>query len=93
MVHFQFIQEETATDRNADVAYCYEIQVDRRYQSLGIGAYLLGILEDICRETMLEKVMMTVFKANKRAIQFYIEKLGGRASRFDYEILSKMIEP
>ncbi|KAF9164242.1 N-alpha-acetyltransferase 40 [Actinomortierella ambigua] len=76
MVHFQFIQEETATDRNADVAYCYEIQVDRDYQSLGIGAYLLGVLEHICHATQLEKVMMTVFKANKRAIQFYLDKLG-----------------
>ncbi|KAG0240340.1 hypothetical protein BGW41_007053 [Actinomortierella wolfii] len=107
MIHFQFIQEETATDRSAEVVYCYEIQVKEEYQGLGIGAYLLGALEHICRETKLEKVMMTVFKANKRAIKFYIDKLGykydeispcvyltrGRASRFDYEILSKVVEP
>ncbi|KAF9182810.1 N-alpha-acetyltransferase 40, partial [Haplosporangium sp. Z 27] len=27
MVHFQFVEEETMTDRVAEVAYCYEIQV------------------------------------------------------------------
>ncbi|KAF9167718.1 N-alpha-acetyltransferase 40 [Mortierella sp. AD010] len=101
MIHFQFVEEETMTDRDAEVVYCYEIQVTRDYQRRGIGEYLIGLLETIGKATSMEKVMLTVFKANKDAIKFYLERLQydeispcicltrGRASRFDYEILSK----
>ncbi|KAF8928103.1 N-alpha-acetyltransferase 40 [Dissophora ornata] len=105
MVHFQFVEEETMTDRDAEVAYCFEIQVVPEYQRRGIGAYLIGLLEIIGRSAEMEKVMLTVFKANKNAIKFYTDQLQyqydeispcvcltrGRASRFDYEILSKAL--
>ncbi|GJJ69576.1 N-alpha-acetyltransferase 40 [Entomortierella parvispora] len=103
MVHFQFVEEETMTDRDAEVAYCFEIQVTPGYQRKGIGAYLIGLLESIGKQAAMDKVMLTVFKANTSAIKFYIDQLKykydeispcvcltrGRASRFDYEILSK----
>ncbi|KAG0324796.1 N-alpha-acetyltransferase 40 [Podila humilis] len=106
MIHFRFIEEETITDRNAEVAYCYEIQVIPEYQRKGIGAYLIHLLEIIGQATKMEKVMLTVFKANKNAIKFYTEQMQyqydeispcmcltrGRASRFDYEILSKALQ-
>ncbi|KAG0049892.1 hypothetical protein BGZ83_005267 [Gryganskiella cystojenkinii] len=105
MVHFQFLEEETMTDRDAEVAYCFEIQVVPEYQRKGIGAYMIGLLETIGKNAGMEKVMLTVFKANKNAIKFYIDQLNyqydeispcvcltrGRASRFDYEILSKAL--
>ncbi|KAF9272650.1 N-alpha-acetyltransferase 40 [Linnemannia elongata] len=107
MVHFQFVDEETMTDRYAEVAYCFEIQVVPEYQRRGIGAYLISLLETIGKATQMEKVMLTVFKANKNAIKFYIDQMQynydeispcvcltrGRASRFDYEILSKPLQP
>ncbi|KAG0059838.1 N-alpha-acetyltransferase 40, partial [Linnemannia elongata] len=107
MVHFQFVDEETMTDRYAEVAYCFEIQVVPEYQRRGIGAYLIRLLETIGKATQMEKVMLTVFKANKNAIKFYIDQMQynydeispcvcltrGRASRFDYEILSKPLQP
>ncbi|KAG0215676.1 N-alpha-acetyltransferase 40 [Mortierella sp. GBA30] len=103
MIHFQFVEEETMTDRDAEVAYCFEVQVVPEYQRRGIGAYLISLLETIGKLTRMEKVMLTVFKANKSAIKFYTDQLHykydeispcvcltrGRASRFDYEILSK----
>ncbi|KAF9355635.1 N-alpha-acetyltransferase 40 [Mortierella sp. AD094] len=103
MIHFQFVEEETMTDKDAEVAYCFEIQVTCDYQRRGIGEYLINLLETIGEATNMEKVMLTVFKANKDAIKFYLERLQysydeispsvcltrGRASRFDYEILSK----
>ncbi|KAG0255454.1 N-alpha-acetyltransferase 40 [Mortierella polycephala] len=105
MIHFQFVQETTMTDRDAEVAYCFEIQVVPEYQRRGIGAYLIGVLETIGRVTQMDKVMLTVFKANTSAIKFYMEQLQykfdeispcvcltrGKASRFDYEILSKVL--
>ncbi|KAG0278431.1 N-alpha-acetyltransferase 40 [Linnemannia exigua] len=106
MVHFQFVDEETMGDRDAEVAYCFEIQIVPEYQRRGIGAYLIKLLETIGRKTQMEKVMLTVFKANKNAIKFYIDQMQynydeispcvcltrGRASRFDYEILSKPLQ-
>ncbi|KAF9430085.1 N-alpha-acetyltransferase 40 [Podila epigama] len=62
MVHFQFLEEETMTDRDAEVAYCFEIQVIPEYQRKGIGAYLIGLLETIGKAAEMEKVMLTVFK-------------------------------
>ncbi|KAI1294510.1 N-alpha-acetyltransferase 40, partial [Mortierella claussenii] len=105
MVHFQFVEEETMTDQDAQVAYCFELQVMPEYQRRGIGAYLICLLELIGKSAQMEKVMLTVFKANKNAIKFYIDQLQynydeispcvcltrGRASRFDYEILSKAL--
>ncbi|KAG0239432.1 N-alpha-acetyltransferase 40 [Mortierella sp. GBA43] len=104
MIHFQFVEEETMTDRDADVAYCFEIQIVSGYQRRGIGEHLIKLLEKIGTSANMEKVMMTVFKANKDAIKFYIDKLQYRydeispsvclsrvrASSFDYEILSKL---
>ncbi|KAF9191195.1 N-alpha-acetyltransferase 40 [Haplosporangium sp. Z 767] len=75
MIHFQFVQETTMTDRDAEVAYCFEIQVVPEYQRRGIGAYLIGVLETIGRVTQMEKVMLTVFKANTNAIKFYMEQM------------------
>ncbi|KAF9439091.1 N-alpha-acetyltransferase 40 [Entomortierella beljakovae] len=106
MIHFQFVEEETMTDRDADVAYCYEIQIVRDYQRRGIGNYLINLLEVIGKATTMEKVMLTVFKANKSAIKFYLDHMQykydeispcvcltrGKASRFDYEILSKVLQ-
>ncbi|KAI8363587.1 hypothetical protein B0O80DRAFT_17271 [Mortierella sp. GBAus27b] len=103
MIHFQFVEEETMTDRDADVAYCFEIQIVSGYQRRGIGEHLIKLLEKIGTSANMEKVMMTVFKANKDAIKFYIDKLQYdeispsvclsrvRASSFDYEILSKVL--
>ncbi|KAG0300660.1 N-alpha-acetyltransferase 40, partial [Dissophora globulifera] len=53
----------------------FEVQVASGYQRRGIGAYLIGLLETIGREAQMEKVMLTVFKANKNAIKFYIDQL------------------
>ncbi|KAF9578033.1 N-alpha-acetyltransferase 40, partial [Lunasporangiospora selenospora] len=105
MVHFQFVEEETMTDEDAEVVYCFEIQVVPGYQRRGIGAYLIRLLESIGHQSHMDKLMLTVFKANKSAMRFYMDQLSygldeispsacltrGRASRFDYEILSKVL--
>ncbi|GAA5986369.1 hypothetical protein JCM5350_002896 [Sporobolomyces pararoseus] len=96
---FRFDTEETAGDEEADVVYCYELQVEEIAQGQGVGRLLMDSLERIGKETKMDKIMLTVFKANESAISFY-EKIGftideidpsnyGEHEGVDYKILSK----
>ena len=54
-----------------EVIYCYEIHLDEAYQGLGIGKRLMAVVEVIGKEVGVEKAMLTVFKANQRAVKMY----------------------
>lgn len=54
-----------------EVIYCYEIHLLPAAQGQGFGKLLMGRLEDIGRRIGLEKAMLTAFKSNPRALQFY----------------------
>ncbi|KAH9982472.1 acyl-CoA N-acyltransferase [Lactifluus volemus] len=53
------------------VLYCYELQVSQTVQRGGIGKVLMQCLCDIARKWNIQKVMLTVFKANQAAFLFY----------------------
>ncbi|KAL1919360.1 uncharacterized protein VTP21DRAFT_2053 [Calcarisporiella thermophila] len=106
-VYFQFTYEETMDDNvDAEVIYCYEIQVIPEATNKGLGEHMMRLMENIGRHWGMEKSMLTVFKANERAFKFYKERLGyqldeispsvclppRRARRFDYEILSLRLQ-
>ncbi|KAI9496243.1 hypothetical protein BDB00DRAFT_758716 [Zychaea mexicana] len=101
---FQMLHEETMDDDvMAQAAYCFEVQLVFSARGRGLGEFLMRLLERIGSYWHMDKVMLTVFKANKGAFRLYTEKLGFtldeispgaclsalRARRFDYEILSK----
>jgi ribosomal protein S18 acetylase RimI-like enzyme len=94
-VAFAHIRFEWEADEA--VCYLYEIQVDRSYQKKGIGLYLMQIIELFTVKFQLSKIMLTVFKFNTAAQQFYREKLNFELDESDpnderleqYEILSK----
>ncbi|KAI9248798.1 hypothetical protein BDA99DRAFT_445958 [Phascolomyces articulosus] len=107
-VSFQILHEETMDDDiMAQAAYCFELQLVPNARNQGLGEFLMQLLERIGSYWKMDKVMLTVFKANKGAIRFYMEKLGFtldeispgaclsalQARRFDYEILSKPCNP
>ena len=78
--------------------YLYEIQVAAAHQSHRLGHALMDTLQHIARDAGMPKVMLTVFKANTRAMGFYRYKLGYEIDEIspsqnddfaDYEILSK----
>ncbi|KAJ5675583.1 hypothetical protein N7462_008480 [Penicillium macrosclerotiorum] len=86
-----------------EVIYCYEIHLSPAARGRGLGALLMSRMEGIGRLVGVEKAMLTVFKANMTARQFY-EKGGyevdeyspqprrlrnGTIKEFDYLILSK----
>ena len=88
-----------------EVIYLYELHLRSEMQGLGIGNNLMAILEKAGRTAEIKKAMLTVFKANEKALRFY-KKLGYEEDDFsprprklrngivkeqDYIILSKEI--
>ncbi|OTA76949.1 hypothetical protein M434DRAFT_87818 [Hypoxylon sp. CO27-5] len=88
------------------VVYCYEIHLKPELQGTGLGKTLMEFLESVAANTPpVEKVMLTCFLSNERALAFY-RKLGfkrdeispePRKLRFgkefipDYVIMSKVV--
>ncbi|XP_069738431.1 N-alpha-acetyltransferase 40 isoform X1 [Phaenicophaeus curvirostris] len=68
-----------------EVLYCYEVQLESRVRRRGLGKFLLQILQLVANSTQMKKVMLTVFKHNHGAYQFFREALhaldAGRAPR------------
>ncbi|KAJ5503353.1 hypothetical protein N7463_006227 [Penicillium fimorum] len=86
-----------------EVVYCYEIHLSPAARGRGVGRLLMGQMEGIGRAVGLKKSMLTVFKSNEIARQFY-KRLGyevdeysprprmlrnGTIKDVDYLILSK----
>lgn len=92
--HFRF---EHAGDKYEACVYCYELQVVDEYRRKGIGYYLMHILSLLAIRFQIYKVMLTVFKHNTIAMDFYMKILKFRIDKSspskydqetDYEILS-----
>ncbi|KAF7715743.1 Acyl-CoA N-acyltransferase [Penicillium ucsense] len=90
-----------------EVMYCYEIHLSHEARGRGLGGMLMMQMEEIGRRIGLEKCMLTVFRSNTRAREFY-EKGGyhvdeyspqprrlrnGTIKEADYLILSKRFLP
>lgn len=88
------------------VLYVYEVQVSDIARRVGLGRRLMSIMELIALKRMgIKKVMLTVFKANQIAMDFYLNRMkydidesspshfaeDGGEDTVDYEILSKCI--
>ncbi|KAJ4851491.1 hypothetical protein Tsubulata_026241 [Turnera subulata] len=69
-VHYRFTLEE-----EIPVLYLYEIQLESRVQGLGLGKFLMQLMELIARKNHMGAVVLTVQKANAGAINFYTNKL------------------
>lgn len=89
-----------------EVIYCYEIHLSPTVQGQGLGGLLMARYEEIGRRVGLEKAMLTVFKSNERAWNFY-KKLrygvdefsplprklrNGTTKEPEYLILSKLLQ-
>jgi len=89
------------------VIYCYEIHLEPELRGTGLAKLLMGLLETVAYNIdVVDKVMLTVFTCNKRAVEFYQKcgfvrdgisprprtLRGGRVKTPEYEILSKRVE-
>ncbi|NXI37550.1 NAA40 acetyltransferase, partial [Galbula dea] len=53
----------------------YEVQLESRVRRRGLGKFLLQILQLVANSTQMKKVMLTVFRHNHGAYQFFREAL------------------
>lgn len=94
-----FVHFRLDTDFGKPVVYCYEIQLEKAVQRKGLGQFFTRILLSLAFETKMTKVVLTVLKSNKGAVNFYRNKFNFKidetspsvATNEDvcYEILSK----
>ncbi|CAF0707703.1 unnamed protein product [Brachionus calyciflorus] len=86
-------------DFDNEVIYCYELQIEDKFRRFGLGKFMMDILECLCENLELEKVMLTVSKYNQTGLKFFKEKmkytldetdLNDDDPSVDYEILSKV---
>jgi ribosomal protein S18 acetylase RimI-like enzyme len=98
--HFRFDYDDEE-EPTCTVLYVYEIQVEAAYRRKGVGRRLMAIMESIAKKTEMENVVLTVFKKNESAMNFYTDSLGYSIDSYspskfgepaDYEILSKSID-
>lgn len=76
-----FISFMITYEDGKEVIYCYEIHLAERWQGRGIGKKLIATVEAVGRKVGVEKSMLTVFRANKRAVAIY-ESLGYEEDEF-----------
>lgn len=89
------------------VVYCYEIHLEPELRGTGLAKLLMDLLETVAYNIdVVDKVMLTVFTCNKRAVEFYQKcgfvrdeispqprtLRGGKVKVPEYEILSKRVE-
>uniref|UniRef100_A0A8H8CQQ5 N-alpha-acetyltransferase 40 n=1 Tax=Psilocybe cubensis TaxID=181762 RepID=A0A8H8CQQ5_PSICU len=77
---FILVYKEGSTELLAFVMFRFEFEVDEDViywqvassaQGVSLGRRLIGELETLCRMYKMKKIMLTVLKANSRALEFY----------------------
>ncbi|XP_018050009.1 PREDICTED: N-alpha-acetyltransferase 40 isoform X1 [Atta colombica] len=88
--HFRF-----DIDNGDVVLYCYELQLEPSTRRKGLGRFMMSTLESMAYHNQMMKVVLTVFKHNSSAIQFFyalgykLDNSYPPVSDLDYIILSK----
>ena len=97
-VHFRFDYDDDEAPSRV-VLYLYEIQVNEAYRRQGLGRKLMKMMEYIATTAGLDRILLTVFKQNEAAMNFYRKSLSyvvdeTSPSQFgesaDFEILTKV---
>ncbi|KAK8253758.1 GNAT family acetyltransferase Nat4 [Phyllosticta capitalensis] len=63
------------------VVYIYEIHLDESHRGCGLGRHLMDAVEHCACEGKVDKVMLTCFRRNTTALEFYT-KVGFREDEF-----------
>lgn len=57
------------------VIFVYQLQVESSSQHLGLGSYFMALMEQVSNRCKMWKIMLTCFKENRKAFNFYINKI------------------
>ncbi|KAL1408190.1 hypothetical protein Q8F55_004995 [Vanrija albida] len=68
---FRFDTEETAGVEDAEVIYCYEVQLAPEARGAGLAGQLMAELEGIGAARGMDKAMLTCLASNTPALRFY----------------------
>nr|XP_024396997.1 mitogen-activated protein kinase 4b-like isoform X3 [Physcomitrium patens] len=100
-VHFKF-----GLEHDVPVLYVYEMQLKRTVQGVGLGKFLMQLLELVARKNNMKAILVAVHKRNSRALAFYNGSLGYKvatrssstqkntqtSTEMNYEILCKTFD-
>lgn len=70
-----FVQYRFTIEEEIPVLYVYELQLEPHVQGMGIGKFLMQLIELIARKNRMSAVVLTVQKENLLAMNFYTSKL------------------
>lgn len=71
-----FLSFQMLLEDDTPVSYLYEVHTSTTWRSKGLGSLLLSALQTLSLANGINKVMLTVFTANKRAVSLYKDKFG-----------------
>jgi N-alpha-acetyltransferase 40 len=106
--HYRWEYDDDDDEPSSVVLYVYELQISKTWRRRGLGGRLMNVIEILVNQnpvlndspdTKKKKVMLTVFKSNISAMEFYMKRLHYQVDEIspsqhgllseDYEILSK----
>ena len=105
-LHYRHEFHNDDPDIGPAITYLYELQISPTLQNCGLGKRLMTTLELLSLHCHMHKIVLTVFKTNLGAMNFYLKKMKGwgvdesSPSNYggyennegcDYEILSKAL--
>jgi ribosomal protein S18 acetylase RimI-like enzyme len=74
-VGFVYYRYDYEPEKKSEVLYVYEIQLEPEVTGKGLGKHLMQILELMALRHKMHWILLTVFKDNKRALNFYLNHL------------------
>lgn len=98
IIGFMCFRFETGADKSECSLYVYELHVDTEHQRQGLGEELMRISRTLATAFKMDKIMLTVFRSNQPALQFYnklnfsTDKSSPAKNEADYMILSAKVK-
>lgn len=98
LIAFMCFRFETGADKSECALYVYELHVHKEFQRQGLGDELMRMATSFGIEFKMDKTMLTVFRSNQVALQFYnklnfiTDKSSPAKNEADYMILSSKLK-
>lgn len=98
IVGFLNIRFEIGSSKDEAALYVYELHIHPEFQRQKLGTELMDLCVDLAQVFHMDKIMLTVFRANEEALKFYsklkfsTDKSSPAVNEADYVILSRKVK-